>query len=147
MVSVHSGLAFVLLKVGDVEAAEREAASALDGAVFSADRIAAFGTRASVELALDRPEAALALAERGLGMCPSALQAWAGSLLYLARARALHTLDRTGAALDAIREARNRLTSIAATLPDAELREAYIEIDPNRHTLQLAREWLAQEPE
>ncbi len=142
--AVRNVLAFELLRVGDVEAAERESMLALEGAVFPSDRAEAMAIRALVELALDRPKDALVLAEQGLGVSPSGTQAWDGSLLYLARARALHALQRMHEAHDAIRQARERLTRIAATLPEAELRDAYFELEPNRRTLQLAREWLAE---
>jgi hypothetical protein len=64
----------------------------------------------------------------------------------LARAEALHALGRTQDAQSAIRAARERVLSIAATIDDAKVRESYAtNVDANARTLKLAREWLREE--
>jgi tetratricopeptide (TPR) repeat protein len=143
--AVRTSLAFELLKAGDVKAAEHEATRAVDGAVFPSDRSAALAIRALIEVDLGRPQDALKSAERALELTGSSLHGWNGSQLGLARARALHALGRIDEARNVIRDARERLWRVAATLPDTELRDAYFAFGPHRHTLQLAREWLTEE--
>ena len=89
-----------LAQEGDLESAEREARTALDGGA----RAVPFGALALVELRRGRPGEALVLAERGLRS--NARSPWpsTGSLLYLTRAEALHALGRTDDARQAIRE-------------------------------------------
>jgi hypothetical protein len=70
------------------------------------------------------------------------------SFLYLMRAEALQALGRTADARTAIRDARDHILRIAATLDgDPELRTSFLtQIDTNERTLDLARQWLGDGP-
>jgi hypothetical protein len=71
---------------------------------------------------------------------------WAGSVLRLARAEALHALGRLDAAKAAIADARERVLATGATLDDdATLRHSYMaEVDANRRIVALSLEWLGR---
>jgi hypothetical protein len=107
----------------------------------------ALGTMALMELRDGHAADALMLASRGLEADARTPFPWTGSMLRLARAEALHALGRTDDAHAAIREARDRVLRIAATLDgDPELRASYlINIVANARTLKLAGEWLGDE--
>jgi tetratricopeptide (TPR) repeat protein len=144
--SARALLAAALVTIGDLDGAEREATTVLEhGLLFH--RAQALEVLALVALHRGHPTAALALAARALdtatsGVSPPEIEA----ALHLARAEALHALGQTPDAHAAIREARDRILRIAATLDELELRESYVtNVDANARTLKLAREWLGEE--
>jgi hypothetical protein len=111
--------------------------------VFPVVHAEALAALALAALERSQPADALAHAERGCGGAISAV-AWPStmSILQLARAEALRAVGRSAEALAAIREARDRIRNVAATLDDAGQRESYLtNVDANARTLQLAREW------
>ena len=137
-------MAQALVHAGELDAAAREATTAIQGRLA---RTAASGALALVELRRGRAAEALAFAERGLGADSRAPWPSNGSMLRLARAEALHALGRADEAREAIREARHRLLHVAATLDgDPALRESYLtNIGVSVRTLDLATEWLGEE--
>ena len=143
-IGARAYIAQSLAQEGDLESAEREARTSLDGGA----RAVPLGALALVELRRSRPAEALVLAEKGLRS--NARSPWpsTGSFLHLTRAGALHALGRTDDARHAIREARDRIVQIAATLDgDPELRASYLKnILPNARTLELAKEWGGEDP-
>ena len=140
-------LSQALLICGNVDEAAVEATVATtEGALFPREQAVALASHALIELRLDRPLNALALARRGLDPTLPATYPVAYATLHLARAEALHALGQTPDAHAAIREARDRILRIAATLDELELRESYVtNVDANARTLKLAREWLGEE--
>jgi hypothetical protein len=136
------GIALAHVAIGDFDAAELEAAPVVQ---FPVPHMQAASQAVLAVVALHRGQAAhaLALAERGLAVATSGARfSTIDSILPLARAQALRAIGRTGDAQAAVREARDRILSIAATINDAKLRESYVtHVDANARTLKLAREW------
>ena len=143
----RSGLALALANTGDLDGAEREARALLDNRfALPVVRTEAYAALAVAALRRGQPADALAQAEHGLDDSMSDVR-WltTGSILHLARAEALHALGRSADAQVAIREARDRIHAVAATLEDAALRESYVSrVDANARTIELAREWLGE---
>jgi hypothetical protein len=139
-------LSQALLATGDLEGAVREAeASVQHGAVYPLAAAIGLGASALVELRRDQPEAALAVAERGIQAAAAVNRPCDASLLHLARAEALHALGRTDDAREAVRDARERIAKVAATIDDADLRTSFLtKVPPHARTLQLARAWLGE---
>ena len=140
----RTALARALVTIGDLQGAQREATSVVEkGTAFPSELAAAFGVSGHVALELGQPAEALSLVERGLEAESRTPWPSSGSVLRLVRAEALHALGRAGDARTAIREARERILRIAATLDgDPELRESYLtSIATNARTLDRASEW------
>jgi hypothetical protein len=143
--SARAYIAEALAKSGDLEAATREATRSLqEGAAFPVMQGHCLGVQGLVALRGGQPAEALAFAQRGLEAESRAPWPSVGSLLRLVRAEALRALGRTDDADVSIRDARDRVLRIAATLEgEPELRRSYLaNIDANARTLELAREWL-----
>jgi hypothetical protein len=144
-------LARALVLSGDLPGAEREARVALDGGSgFPTVERAALGALAMIELRRGNPARALGLADRGLdagSLAAPRLLLWVGSQLGLARAEALHALGRIEDAHNAIREVRECVLRVAATLDDyPDLRESFLtRVLDNVRTLELASEWLGEQ--
>jgi tetratricopeptide (TPR) repeat protein len=149
LASARSRLSHALVAAGDLTSAEREATATLEqGAGFPSARAAALGALALVALHRGRWSDALGLAQRGLDLASRGGWLRDGSVLRLARAEALHALGRWDDARAAIREARDRIQRIAATLDQPEQRESFItNVDANARTLKLAHEWVGEETE
>ncbi len=146
--SVRSAIALSLTTTGDFDGAEREATILLaQASTFSVGQAGALAALALVALHRGQPVDVLAFADRGLKASTSGIR-WlpSESILHLVRAEALQVLGRTSDAHAAIREAKGRILTIAATFDDPELRESYVSnVDANARTLKLAREWLGDE--
>jgi ATP/maltotriose-dependent transcriptional regulator MalT len=118
-----------------------DARQALATAVPVTHRWAAV-TMARVELALGRPRAALETIAMALSSTVP-MQAHVDAWLHLVRAEALHALGEVAAAHDTIRVARTRIQETAAVLTRPDLRDSFLSrVEPNRRTLELARQWL-----
>jgi len=145
--NVRATIAGGLADTGDFDGAEREAVTLLgEASAPPSAEAGALITLARVALHRRQPSDALAFAERGWKASASGVR-WLQneSLLHLVRAEALRTLGRAQDAADAIREARDRILGVAATLDDPELRASYVtKVAANARTLQLAREWLGE---
>jgi hypothetical protein len=101
--------------------------------------------RALLELYFERYANALAFAESGLAAAERGSYLLTVSFLCLARAEALHGLGSVDLAQLAIREARQRILTIASTLEDVELRDAYLtRVSVHARTFELARQWLGE---
>lgn len=139
--SSRAGLAFALLEVGDLQAAQQEADGILAMNVqFPLVRVSALATLARIELQSERPAGALARADEGLRHLTSA---WPSivTTLHLTRAEALRTIGRTDDARATIREGRDRVFRIAGSIADLELRASWLtNIAPNKRLLALAGE-------
>ena len=142
--NARSGIALALVMSGDFDGAEREAAARLEQTFATNAQALALAVLALVALRHHRAADSVAFAERGLNAATSGLR-WltTESTLYLVRAEALHALGRAPEAHTAIREARDRILSTAATFDEPGLRTSYLtNIDANGRTLALAKEWL-----
>ena len=125
-------MAQALVHAGELDAAAREATTAIEGRLA---RTAASGALALVELRRGRAAEALAFAERGLGADSRAPWPSNGSMLRLARAEALHALGRA----DEAREAHSRGTSPAPSRRrDARRRPGPAGVLPHEHRRQRA---------
>jgi hypothetical protein len=143
----RAALAHAHLQAGDLARAVHEAKATLETASpFPIAQSIALAALALVELRADGGASALAYAERGLELDARAPMPWAGSVLRLARAEALHALGRLDEAKAAIRDAQERVLATGATLDDdATLRHSYMaEVDANRRTVSLCLEWLGK---
>jgi tetratricopeptide (TPR) repeat protein len=141
-------LGHALFATGDMDGAVREATMALeDAAMFPGAQATALGCLALVALRRGQPDA-LTLADRGLDAVRQMGSPRDGSILRLARAEALSSLGRADEARAALREARDRVLRIAATLEaDPDLRRSYLtNIGANARTLDLAAQWLGSVP-
>jgi hypothetical protein len=141
----RAALAHAHLQAGDLARAVHEAKGTLETASpFPIAQSIALAALALVELRAGDGANALAYAERGLELDARAPMPWAGSVLRLARAEALHALGRLDAAKEAIGDARERVLAAGATLDDdATLRRSYMaEVDANRRIVALSLEWL-----
>ncbi len=141
--SARASLAVALIEVADLEAAHREALTALEqAALFPTVQVAAFAALARIELLRGATAGALDWAGRGL-----AAEAWSSDLstLHLVHAQALQILGKTDEAREAIRKGRNRIEGVAATIDDAALRDSFLTKSPaNARTSALARAWLGE---
>jgi eukaryotic-like serine/threonine-protein kinase len=140
------GLAEVLRRMGDHEAAERELETALALAI-PLDRPGVLATRAALRLAQGRAEEALADAEDALARYTAmgGCGLFRAAFVRLVHAEALHATGAHDAAGRAIAEARTRLFAIAARIPDPAYRQSFLESVPeNARTLALARAWLGE---
>jgi tetratricopeptide (TPR) repeat protein len=147
-ITARARLAHALVAAGDLESAVREASGALEGgASFPPKQRSALGALGLVALRRGQFADAVGLANHGLRLEPSGSWLRDGSILRLVRAEALHGLGEIEDAREAIREARDQVLSVAATLEDLEMRVSYVtNIAPNARTLALAREWLGEDP-
>ncbi|HSK05017.1 MAG TPA: AAA family ATPase, partial [Kofleriaceae bacterium] len=139
-------LAEVLRRTGDLDAAEREIGTALAMAV-PLDHPGVLGTLSALRLAQGRAEEALAAAEDALARYTAmgACGLFRAAFIRLAHAEALHATGAHDAAHRAIAEARTRLFTIAARIPDPDYRQSFLESVPeNARTLALARAWLGE---
>lgn len=145
-ITAQNLLSLACLHVGDTQEAERLTQIATAGAHFPQELATTLAVRAHIELQQGRIEPALELAERGLAASTNAIFPWTGTLLLVARARALHGLGRTQQAHEAITLAKDTVLRIASTIAKPELRESYLNnIDANVLALELSRAWLASE--
>jgi hypothetical protein len=143
-VSARAALAEALIAIGDCDEAGRQARTALEeGSMFPSVRQAASAALALIELHRNEPEAALAFAEQALDDGAGTNWLRLGSVLRLARAEALHALGNRADAHRAIREGRDRILAVAATLEEMGLSRSYLtNVRANSRTLALARAWL-----
>jgi hypothetical protein len=144
--SARGFLAPALVATGAFEEAEREATTLLEqGLALSWPRSLALAALALVALHRDQPADALAFAERGLDAARSGMRhVWGESVLQLARAEALYALGSSPDAFTAIRQARDRVLGIAATLEPDDRTSYLTNVDANARTLALAKEWLGE---
>jgi hypothetical protein len=143
--SARALIARALVMAGDLVSGTREASINLaDGAAFPTVQSSTLAALTLAELRRGRPAEALELSIKGLDGESRTPWPTLGSLLRLLHAEALHDLGHTEAARVAIREARDRVLRISATLDDEPmLRESYLaDIDANARTLKRASEWL-----
>ncbi|HSJ99831.1 MAG TPA: AAA family ATPase [Kofleriaceae bacterium] len=137
-------LAEVLRRAGDLGGAARELEVALAMAV-PLEQPGVLGTLAQLRLAEGRAEEALAAAGdaiarwEAVGGCGM----FRGAFVRLAHAEALHATGAADGARRAIDDARARLLSTAARIPDPAFRQGFLEAVPEHaRTLALARAWL-----
>ncbi|MCK6546183.1 protein kinase [Myxococcota bacterium] len=126
-------LAGVLAKLGDLEAAEREASEAQMFAFFAtpALRAAGLGVLGNVLLARGRPDEALAAFEEAHGLYRELGGLAEGEArLHLGLANALEAVGRASDALDALRAAADRLRTRAGKVDDPLVRGAFLEKVP-----------------
>jgi tetratricopeptide (TPR) repeat protein len=133
-------LSTILLKLGDLESAEKEARSAIEiGAQVPDVRAQAQATLARVLVARDRKDEALDAARAA----HDALESLGGldegeSLVRLAWAEALMANGRDEEAKAAIARAKERLDARSRTIVDASLRESFLAVEENAKTTELA---------
>ena len=103
----------------------------------------ALATLARVELARERPDAALALTRRAIGEAEALGGLESGeAIMYLTHAEALWHSGARGEAIAAICFARDRIERLAARIEDPALRRSYREaVEENARTIALAAEW------
>jgi hypothetical protein len=139
-------LASAHLRAGDLDAADREATSALDLlATIPLDQPGVLATRAAARRAAGRLDEALADAEAAAQKLASqrACAFFRGPFVRLVHAECLAAAGRTADAHRALKDARDRLLAIAASLEDPARRQRFLEEVPeNARTLELAHEWL-----
>jgi eukaryotic-like serine/threonine-protein kinase len=141
-------LANALLRLGDLDAAEREAQRALELLTFlPLDHLAATATLAAIHLAQGRAHPALAAAEDALNRYRSmrACGFFRGAFVRLVHAEALHAAGHEERARAAIAAARDHLLAVAARVVEAAYRKSFLEDVPeNARTFALARAWLGE---
>ncbi|WP_438001037.1 protein kinase [Sorangium sp. So ce185] len=140
-------LSYALFHRGDLEAAEREALTALGmPSTTPGERAVLKRTLAAVRLAQGRVAEALADAEEAMAGYEALRMFFAkGSLARLIHAEALMAAGDQQRALAALAEARARLLANAAKIGDPELRRSFLEdIREHARTLELARAWLGE---
>ncbi|HWU88330.1 MAG TPA: hypothetical protein VN253_13685 [Kofleriaceae bacterium] len=140
------GLAEVLRRSGDLDAADREVQVALAMAA-PLERTGVLGTLAALRLAQGRPAEALAVAEEAVAgiAAMGGCGLFRGAFVRLAHAEALHATGALDAARAAIGEARARLLAIVDRIPAGEPRQRFLEqIPENARTVALARAWLGE---
>jgi hypothetical protein len=138
-------LARILLELGELEAAETEAALGVESfAEIPSELPWALSVLATVKLALGDTAAALAASREAIERLTSG-----GSMIessVLVRLVWAETLDASGdraAANQAIAEARTALFAFVDRITDADLRRhALITVPEHARTLSLAREWI-----
>jgi tetratricopeptide (TPR) repeat protein len=125
----RAALASVLLRQGELDAAEREALAALDLlAVLRLEQIAATAVLAAVRLAKGRVGEALAGAREAMAACESLGSfGFRGGLVRLVFAEALWAAGDQDSARAAIASARDRLKSRAAAIGDPALSRSLLE--------------------
>ncbi|WP_437319823.1 protein kinase domain-containing protein [Sorangium sp. So ce385] len=137
-------LASLLRREGDLEAAEREALTAIDLLAFlPLEQAGARALLASIQLAAGRVEGALATATEVV----SAHDRWGapgykGTFARLVYAEALHAAGEREAACAVIAGVGERLRARAERLPAAHRRSFLGEIPENARVLELSRQWL-----
>jgi tetratricopeptide (TPR) repeat protein len=144
--SARASLALALVATGDVEGAHRETTALLASAVIPNVRATAFAGATRVALHRGQWAEALAFAQQGLEAARAGAR-WVSteSILHVAHAEALHALGRRQEALAAIREAKARILTIAASLDDAATSASFMKnIDANARTLDLSTRWLTE---
>jgi tetratricopeptide (TPR) repeat protein len=141
---VHALLAYALVEIGsDLERAVEQANIAIKSGLPGALSMA-FSALARIELARGSPDRAIEFVEHGFAAAHASLPL-EKAFLHLLRAEALHALGKPDQARIAIRDARDRVLRMAATLADPASRARYLsDIDANVRTLALAREWLGE---
>lgn len=140
-------LAGVLLRAGDLDAAEAEVLAALDlPQLMPLDRMHGTALSAAVFLASGRAAKALSAAEQGLALyLKHDGQGPRHAFARLVHAEALHATGDTERAKRALAEARSVLLARAAAVVDPGLRASFLERVPeNTRTLALAEEWLGR---
>jgi hypothetical protein len=139
----RAALAFALVDLDELDAAHNEASIALEHSAASpVARLCCFAALARIELLRGRAAEALVLAEQGLEQLTSSWPALV-STLQVVRAEALRALGRADDARAAIREGRERILRISATIADPELRDSFVtNVHFNARVLSLAHEWL-----
>ena len=137
-------LAYFELDRGDLDSAQRTAEQAFEEAHFASSRGDALAVLALVALCRGKSQLALEQVQSGLAATSTGATIQTASVLRLARARALHALERHAEAAEAIRVARDRVLDCAATLHDPELRETFLRRRAHEATLRLANSWLAE---
>jgi eukaryotic-like serine/threonine-protein kinase len=136
----------VLRRIGDLESAERELATALEMAT-PLERPGVLGTLSMLRLAQGRAGEALAAAEDAIARCGEmgGCGMFRGAFVRLAHAEALHATGAHDAARRAIAEARTRLLEIAGRIADPEYRQSFLHgVPENARTLALAGSWLGE---
>jgi tetratricopeptide (TPR) repeat protein len=143
----RAALATVLLRQGDLDAAEREALASIDLlAGMRLEQTAARAVLAAARLAKGRADEALAGAREAMAACES-LGSFGlrGALVRLVFAEALWAAGDRDGARAAITAAGDRLKSRAAAIPDAAISRSFLESVPeNARTLDLVRRWAEQ---
>ena len=131
----------VLLRLGDVEGAERETLAAIELlGILPLDRAAATAVLAACRLAQGRPTEAIEVIKAG-GSTESSFGI-KSAFVRLIHAEALHAAGRTGEARAAIALARARILSQAAKIPDEETRRAFLGRVPEHvRTIALGDQW------
>ncbi len=135
-------LADVLLREGQLEAAEREAQTAVEGLSGAPAMVGdALAMLADVQRARGSTALALATAERAMAALEAAGKIAIGeAAIRLAHAQALEAAGELDRARAALAVARDRLLARAKTLTDSELRRAFVEsVTEHARTLELAR--------
>jgi serine/threonine protein kinase/tetratricopeptide (TPR) repeat protein len=139
-------LANVLLRRGELEAAEQAARAALDLLTIApADHVAVTAVLAAIALAAGRPGEALIAAEDAMNRYQTmhACGMFRGAFVRLVHAEALYATGDRERAHAAISTARERLLTIAEKIADPVYRQTFLENAPeNARTLELAKEWL-----
>jgi tetratricopeptide (TPR) repeat protein len=146
----HWSLADVLLRAGELEAAEVEIQTAL-GILRMASRIdvpGALTTLAALRLAQGRAGEALAAAREALDTYRSMGGfSFRAAFMRLIHAECLESSGDHAAAVLAITEARARVLANADKIRDPAYRRSFLEgVPENRRTLELAREWSGEAP-
>jgi eukaryotic-like serine/threonine-protein kinase len=140
---IRALLAYALVESGEAEAATRQATTVMDdGFMYPGAQIMAFAAMANLELARHRPESALDFIGRGLALSHAS---WPleRTILHLARACATQALGKKDEARAFVRDARDRVVRLAATLDEPALRNLCMtNVDANARTLAFAHEWL-----
>lgn len=114
------------LAAGDLDAAEEGARITFrDATMFPGAQAAAMATLARVALRRGRPVDALAFADKGLARASHVASPRDVSILLLARADAMAAAGNHVESVSALREARDRVRRIEASIEDAALRESY----------------------
>jgi tetratricopeptide (TPR) repeat protein len=148
----HWALAEVLRRAGDLEGAGAAIQDALAILRIASplDLPGALATLAALRLTQGRAAEALAAAQEGLAHydAMAACGFFRGAFLRLIHAQCLEAAGDHEAARTAIARARQRLFAIAAKIGDPDYRRSFFEDVPeNRHTLELARQWVGPDGE
>ncbi|UQA62595.1 serine/threonine-protein kinase PknK [Polyangium aurulentum] len=141
-------LAGVLLRMGELEMAEREAQSALERLATSpVDQPGARATLAAVKLAAGKPDEALELAAAALAQHEKqrATAYFRAGLIRLVHIEALLATGRHDEARGALGIACERIGVIASKIADPERRRSFLDAVPeNARTLELGRVWCGE---
>jgi tetratricopeptide (TPR) repeat protein len=143
-------LAYVLLVSGDLDAADREFATAI--AMLERvplDRAGATAMRASLRLAQGRPAEALADAREALDrLTERGAPAFRGEFARLVHAEALRATGDVDGATQVIASARAIILAQAEGIADPEVRRCFLtRVPEHRRTLELAAAWLGEAPD